>query len=107
MKNKGDFKAMLAYLTFIGLIIAYIMNMDEKNKFVTYHIKNMFGLVLIMFISTTFFTGNEILQYIGQIVWTVCFFMWAYSIVMAITGKSKGVPIISDLFQKWFKLLDQ
>ncbi len=107
MKQKANYKAILAYLSFIGLIIAYILNMDEKDKFVTYHIKNMFGLVLILFISTTFFTGNDILLYVGQIAWTTCFFMWVYSLIMAISGKSKGVPIISDLFQKWFKLLDQ
>lgn len=107
MKNKGDFKAILAYLTFVGLIIAYIMNMDEKDKFVTFHIKNMFGLVLLLFITTTFFNGNEILQYTGQISWIILFFMWAYSMIMAITGKAKGAPFIGDLFQKWFKLLDQ
>ena len=107
MKNKGNFKAILAYLSFIGLIIAYILNIDEKDKFVTYHIKNMFGLVIILFITTTFFKGNEFLQFIGQIAWTTCFFLWIYSLVMAITGKEKGIPILTDLFQKWFKFLDQ
>lgn len=107
MKNTGNYKAILAYLFFIGLIIAYILNIDEKDKFVTYHIKNMFGLVIILFIITTFFNGNEILQFVGQFSWTICFFMWVYSLVMAITGKMKGIPILTDLFQKWFKFLDQ
>jgi uncharacterized membrane protein len=107
MKSTGNFKAILAYLSFIGLIIAYILNIDEKDKFVTYHIKNMFGLVIILFITTTFFNGNEFLQFIGQIAWTTSFFIWAYSLVMAITGKQKGIPILTDLFQKWFKFLDQ
>ena len=107
MKSTGNFKAILAYLSFIGLIIAYILNIDEKDKFVTYHIKNMFGLVIILFITTTFFNGNEFLQFIGQIAWTTSFFLWVYSLVMAITGKQKGIPILTDLFQKWFKFLDQ
>lgn len=107
MKSTGNFKAILAYLSFIGLIIAYILNIDEKDKFVTYHIKNMFGLVIILFITTTFFNGNEFLQFIRQIAWITSFFIWAYSLVMAITGKQKGIPILTDLFQKWFKFLDQ
>ncbi|MBE9489507.1 MAG: hypothetical protein IMY67_04380 [Bacteroidetes bacterium] len=108
MKNTttGNYKAILAYITFIGLIIAYILNMEEKDKFVSYHIKNMFGLVILLFISITFFKGNFILQYIGQTAWVITFFMWVFSLLMAITGKSKGIPVISDLFQKWFKFLD-
>ena len=107
MKSTGNFKAILAYLSFIGLIIAYILNIDEKDKFVTYHIKNMFGLVIILFITTTFFEGNEFLEFIGQIACTTSFFLWVYSLVMAITGQQKGIPILTDLFQKWFKFLDQ
>lgn len=107
MKSRGNYKAILAYLSFIGLIIAYILNIDEKDKFVTYHIKNMFGLVIILFITITMFNGNDLLLYIGQIVWTISFFLWVYSLIMAITGKEKGIPILTDLFQKWFKFLEQ
>ena len=35
MKNKSNYKAILAYLSFIGLIIAYILNMEEKDKLVS------------------------------------------------------------------------
>ena len=107
MKNKSNYKAILAYLSFIGLIIAYILNMEEKDKLVSYHIKNMFGLVIILFITTTFFEGNQFLEFIGQIAWVTSFFLWVYSLLMAITGKQKGIPILTDLFQKWFKFLDQ
>jgi uncharacterized membrane protein len=106
MKNFGNFKAILAYLSFIGLIIAYILNKEEKDKYVNYHIKNMFGLVIILFITTTFFEGNEFLEFIGQVAWITSFFLWVYSLVMAITGQQKGIPILTDLFQKWFKFLD-
>ncbi len=104
--SKGNYKAILAYLTFIGLIFAYILNMEEKDTFVSYHIKNMFGLVIILFITITFFEGNYILQYTGQILYVICFFMWTYSLLMAITGKKKGVPVLSDKFQQWFKFLE-
>ncbi len=108
MKNitTGNYKAILAYITFIGLIIAYILNIDDKDKMVSYHIKNMFGLVILLFISVTFFDGNFILQYLGQTLWVITFLMWVFSLLMAITGKAKGIPFISDLFQKWFKFLD-
>ena len=74
MKNKSNYKAILAYLSFIGLIIAYILNMEEKDKLVSYHIKNMFGLVILLFISTTFIKGNSFLFFSGQVIWVACFF---------------------------------
>jgi len=105
MKNKGNYKAILAYLFFIGLILAYILNMDEKDKFVTYHIKNMFGLVLISIFPITFV--NDLTFYsTGKIIFTLLIILWSYSVVMAILGKEKGVPYLSDFFQKWFKFLD-
>jgi len=105
MKNKGDYKAILAYLTFIGLITAYILNMDEKDKFVTYHIKNMFGLVLISIFPITFVNDPTFFS-VGKIIFTVLLALWSYSIFMAITGKEKGVPFLSDFFQKWFRFLN-
>jgi len=103
--TKGNYKAILAYITFIGLIIAYILNIDEKDKLVTYHVKNMFGLVILFFIAVTFL-GDENLFFAGQILWVISFFLWVYSLVMAISGKFKGIPVVTDLFQKWFKFLD-
>ena len=107
MKNKTNYKAILAYLSFVGLIIAYILNMEEKDKLTSYHIKNMFGLVILLFISTTFLKGNSFLFFCVQVIWAGSFFFWTYSLVMAITGKQKGIPIITNLFQKWFNFLNQ
>ena len=67
MKSTGNFKAILAYLSFIGLIIAYIMNIEEKDKFVTYHIKNMFGLVIILFIQLPFLKEMNFLNLLAKL----------------------------------------
>jgi len=105
MKTKGNYKAILAYLTFVGLIAAYILNMDERDKLVTYHIKNMFGLLLISIFPLSF-VNDENLFSIGKIIFSILILLWSYSLLMAILGKEKGIPILTDLFQKWFKLLD-
>ena len=51
MKPKGYTAAIVAYITFIGLLIAYFINKEDKHPFATWHIKNMFGLVIVLFIS--------------------------------------------------------
>jgi len=103
--NTGDYKAILAYITFIGLIIAYVLNKDKQDKFVSYHIKNMFGLVILLFISQILQTNDSFL-YLGEIVWVITFFLWVYSLLMAIINRKTGIPILTDLFQKWFSFLD-
>ncbi len=103
--STGNYKAILAYITFIGLIIAYVLNREDRDLFVTYHIKNMFGLVLLLFISQLLQTNDNFLL-IGEILWVISFFLWVYSLLMAILNKKAGIPVISDLFQKWFKFLD-
>ena len=42
---EGKNLAIVAYITFIGMFIAYSINRDKKQAFVTAHIKNMCGLV--------------------------------------------------------------
>jgi uncharacterized membrane protein len=44
--NEGKTIAIIAYITIIGLIIAFVMNNDKKNTFASYHIKQSLGLAL-------------------------------------------------------------
>lgn len=96
--------AIIAYITFIGTIIAYIMNMDKKHEFAKFHIKNMFGLILLLFFSQV--TQASVNLLLGEILFVIAFFLWAYSIIMAVTNQKKGVPIVDEKFQVWFKFLD-
>ncbi len=45
VKNEDAKKiAIIAYITIIGLIIAYVMNNDKKLPFASYHIRQSLGL---------------------------------------------------------------
>lgn len=44
--EEGKTIALIAYLTVIGLIIAFVMNNDKKNPFAIYHIRQVIGLVV-------------------------------------------------------------
>jgi uncharacterized membrane protein len=94
----------ISYITFVGTIIAYIMNIDHKYEFAKFHIKNMFGIIILLFVSQVTQASVNIL--LGEILFIIAFFLWAYSIVMAITDQKKGVPILDEKFQEWFNFLD-
>ena len=84
--TKGNYKAILAYITFVGLIIAYVLNMDDKDKFVTFHIKNMFGLVLFSIFPITF-VNDATFFLTGKIILTILIIFWSYSLLMSILNK--------------------
>lgn len=94
-------KAVLAYLTFIGFLIAYFINKEYKSEFATWHIKNMFGLLIGLFISI--FLQNYA---IGVFVYFVVLCLWLYCVLMAMMGRKQGIPYLSEKFQEWFKFLD-
>lgn len=102
-KPAGKNKAIIAYITFVGLLIAYFMNRDEPHPFATWHIKNMFGLTLLLIISQV--TQAYIYLLFGEILWIIAFFSWIYCLVMAVLNKKKGIPYFSEKFQEWFTFL--
>lgn len=100
---KGKSKAIIAYITFIGFFIAISMNGDDKDAFTTWHIKNMFGLLLLLFISIVF-QYNE-LFIVGDVFYVLAFVFWVFSILMAMANKTQGIPFLSKKFQTWFTFL--
>ncbi len=97
----GKTKAVIAYLTFVGLLIAYFMNKDDKHEFATWHIKNMFGLLLFLFAAVAlqeFPVGFYV--YWGTVI------MWAICLILALLNKKQGIPFLSEKFQSWFTFLD-
>jgi len=103
--NEGKTTAIIAYITIIGLIIAFVMNNDKKNAFASYHIKQSLGLAL---------TGLA-LGMIGMVPilgWIINFFglfvllyMWIMGLINAMNGKEKAVPILGNKYIEWFKNL--
>lgn len=100
-KPLGKTKAVIAYLTFVGLLIAYFMNKDNRHEFATWHIKNMFGLLILLFVSLA-------LQdyFIGFYVYWTSALLWLISLLSALMNKKQGIPYLSEKFQTWFTFLD-
>ena len=96
--------AIVAYITFIGMFIAYSINRDKKQAFVTAHIKNMCGLVFGLLIAQT--TQEYINSQLGDILWWTVFSLWVYSLIAVLQNKLPNIPYLSEKFQQWFTFLD-
>lgn len=98
-KNIG----IIAYLTIIGLIVAFVMNNDKKSPFATYHIRQSLGL-LVTGLALSLVNIIPILGWIVSILGTfVLIYMWIMGLVNAANGEEKPVPILGEKYIEWFK----
>ncbi|CAL66426.1 membrane protein [Christiangramia forsetii] len=96
--------AIVAYITILGTIIAYFMNLDPKDKFASFHIRQAFGINITFYlIGALMGMFNE-----GLIIGAFYLFfivLWGYGIFMAIKGETREVPLLGPLFQKLFSTI--
>jgi len=99
--TEGKTIAIISYITFIGTIIAFIMNNDKKNSFASFHIRQMVGLILLQIVSAiaSSFIGGTI----GWIIYLFAFVLWIIGFIGVVQGEEKKVPLLGDQFQEWFK----
>lgn len=95
--------AVIAYLTLIGLIIAFVMNNEKKDPFATYHIKQSLGLTvcgLAVFVVGMIPILGWIVSFFGSL---FLLYLWIMGLINAINGKVKSVPVLGNKFEKWFR----
>lgn len=110
--------AIVAYLSWIGWIIALILNSQNKNSFASFHLRQSLGiligylatiiggfiLMILLAVAIPFlgiFLGYFFL--IGAIgFW---FIMWLIGFIYACQGTQREIPIFGSTFQRWFRNL--
>ena len=100
--NEGKTIAIISYITFIGNIVAFIMNSSKKNSFASFHIRQMIGLLLLSIINK-YLIYDFLGSMAGWIVGVLLFVLWVIGFLGAIQGEEKRVPLLGDYFQDWFK----
>lgn len=102
--EKGKTPAITAYILIIGVVIAMSMNSEDKNKFASFHIRQALGLSLT-FISLGLIISNFDNVMIAIPMWIFISVLWTYGIFSAIQGHTKPLPLLGNLYQKWFKTI--
>ncbi len=100
--NQGKTIAIISYITFIGTVIAFIMNQEKRNAFAAFHIRQALGISLFSFINTLL-----IARYLdGFSVAAIGIGLFALRIIGffgAFQGETRKIPLFADIFQDWFK----
>ncbi|MBO2545699.1 hypothetical protein J0871_14850 [Salegentibacter sp. BDJ18] len=102
-KTEDKSIGIIAYLTLIGLVAAFIMNKDKNNEFATYHIKQSLGLCLVGF--AIFIVGLiPVLGWVASFAGSLCLLvLWIMGLLNAVNGKQEPVPVLGSKFETWFK----
>lgn len=98
--NEGKTLAIVCYLTFVGTLIAIFLNVEKKNPFTSFHIRQMIGLIIMLIVSNI--VEKYINSWLGTVLWLITFASWLYSLIYAIKGETKLIPYIGEKFQQWF-----
>lgn len=102
MDRRERVLGIVAYISFIGTIVAYSLNVEEKSEYIRFHVRQMMGLILFSFVT---FVVDNFNQNIGLGFWAVAFVCWTICLSGALQGKKLMLPIFGSYFQKWFKTI--
>jgi len=100
--SEGKTAAIISHFWIVGLVVAFVMNMNKRNYFTSFYVRQMIGLNLLQFLN-----GAVIYPYLGGtagwIVRVSLIVLWVISLIGAIQGEEKEVPVVGEHFQNWFR----
>ncbi|RKF03621.1 hypothetical protein C8N26_2011 [Tenacibaculum lutimaris] len=100
--NEGKTAAIISHFTVIGLIIAFVLNMNKKNAFASFYIRQMLGLNLL-YMANIWIVYRYLGNTIGWAVGVLLFVLWIISLLAVLKGEKKLVPVVGEQFQNLFK----
>lgn len=102
--KEGKTTAIIAYFTIVGALIAISMNLEPKNEFARFHIRQAFGLHLF-FLGFALFLSQWFNAYAWYGLYISYIVLWGYGFIGALQEKKQSVPIVGNLFQKWLTFI--
>ena len=100
-ENKGI--GIISYLTWIGLLLAFILNRERNDPFVKFHIRQNLGLFILGLVAGVLHYIPGVGGIVAYVVFTALFIFWVIGLIGAINGKENAVPVVGSMFQEWFK----
>jgi len=104
--DNGKTIGIIAYLSLIGWIIAFVMHSSNKTEQGAYHIRQMLGLMILYAIAWVIGFGIALVLGTGFVSWILLigvFVLWLLSFLGALQGEKKPTLLLGAQFQEWFK----
>ena len=95
--SDGKTIAIVAHLTIIGFLIAFVMNSSNRTELGSFYIRQTLGIFLLTLVG--------FIPLIGWFALIAVFILWLISLVGALGGNKKPVFLLGEQFQEWFKFV--
>lgn len=96
--------AVASYFTFIGWIIGFFINLDERHEFANFHLRQSLG-IQTLFYAVGALLGLTTSVYAGYGFLLAFLILWGYAVGTAVQNEMKPVPLVGQFFQKIFKFI--
>lgn len=99
--TEGKSTAIIAYITLIGLVIAFVQNAEKKNAFANFHIRQSLGLMctgLVLGLMNIIPFLGWMISIVGMLALLI---LWIIGLSNAINGKEVPLPVVGNLYCKW------
>lgn len=107
--DNGKTVAIISYITFIGWIIAFVMNNSNKTSLGAFHLRQSamimvagFALSILNFLLMTLGKVGAMLSMLVGLVSIGLFILLIIGLIAAINGEEKRMPILGDMAQNLF-----
>jgi len=107
--DDGKTIAIVAHLTLIGLIIAFVMHSSNKTKIGAFYLRQSLGLGLTIIALSIVSMIFLFIPFIGWLIGLLCTIAqiaivvgWVISLIGAINNEEKEVPALGAFYQKIF-----
>lgn len=96
--DSGKTVAIISHITFIGWIVAIVMNSSNKTELGSYYIRQTLGIWLLLIVLSW-------IPLVGCFAFILCLVLVVMSIINAANEKMVPTPLVGEYFQDWFKSL--
>lgn len=100
--SEGKSTAITSYILLVGVLIALSMNSENKNPFASFHIRQGLGLTITFILLGVSISSFESI-FVAAPMWVFISVLTMYGIFTAAKGETTPLPLLGNLFQKWFK----
>jgi len=102
--SKGKTAALVAHFTLVGCLIAITMNLEPKNAYARFYIRQTFGFHILFHALALFLNYTNIpFAWVG--LYLLFIGLWIYSFSGVLKQKETPIPVLGSYFQKWFTFI--
>jgi uncharacterized membrane protein len=92
----GKTKAIVAHITWIGWLIALIINSNQKDEIASFYLRQLLGIYLFAIVIS-------FIPLVNIVGWIITLVFWILSLIGSVNGEMKETPVVGKYFQDWFK----